>query len=173
MRKYLSLFLTLLIVSASVPTFAMSVEESEAAGLRDMRAQAENTDAPKWNEYVPAKYQNPRTDFSKGKSIAELSAGIVLTDLLITAPIGIPMICHSTTKLKNVGWAQRKAKFFEGLEEAEKITDDNERQLYYDKLLQNCKMTEKKHQAQLQRNANKENNAKVKEVKELEKEQKK
>ena len=83
------------------------------------------------------------------------------------------MICHSTTKLKNVGWAQRKAKFFDGLEEAEKITDDNERQLYYDKLLQNCKMTEKKHQEQLRRNANKKNNEKVKEVRELEKEQKK
>ena len=78
MRKYLSLLLALLVVSSTVPTFAMSVAESEAAGLRDMRVQAENTDAPKWNEYVPEKYQNPRTDFSKGKSIAELSAGILL-----------------------------------------------------------------------------------------------
>ena len=152
MRRFLSILLTILIFSTNISAFAMSVEESEAAGLRDMRIQPiEPTDAPKWVEYVPTKYHNPRTDFKKGTAIAELATGILLTDLLLTAPIGIPMICHSSTKLKNIGWADKKNKYFEGLEEAKNIKDANERQAHYDKLLKQCKMTEKKHKKQLKR----------------------
>ena len=69
--------------------------------------------------------------------------GIVLTDLLITAPIGIPMICHSTTKLKNIGWKERKTKYFDGLEEAKNIPAE-EQEEYYTNLLKKCKM-KKKH----------------------------
>lgn len=152
MKKFLSILLTLLIVSANAPVLAMSVEESEAAGLRDMRVQpAVPADAPKWIEYVPTKYHNPRTDFKKGTAIAELVGGIVLTDLLFTAPIGIPMICHSTTKLKNIGWADKKDKFFEGLEEANNLTNPEERAAHYDKLRKKCKMTDKKREKQLKR----------------------
>lgn len=152
MRRLLSIILATLIFSINVPAFAMSVEESEAEGLRDMRVQpAEPADAPKWVEYVPTKYHNPRTDFKRGTAIAELASGIVLTDLLLTAPIGIPMICHSTTKLKNIGWADKKNKYFEGIEEAKNIQSPNERQEYYDKLLKKCKMTETKHEKQLKR----------------------
>ncbi len=152
MRKLLPILLAILLFSVNAPAFAMSVEESEAEGLRDMRIQPmEPTDAPKWVEYVPTKYHNPRTDFKKGTAIAELASGIVLTDLLLTAPIGIPMICHSTTKLKNIGWADKKNKYFEGLEEAKNINNSNERQDHYDKLLKKSKMTEKKHKQQLKR----------------------
>lgn len=152
MRKLFPILLAILVFSVNVPAFAMSVEESEAEGLRDMRVQPmEPADAPKWVEYVPTKYHNPRTDFKKGTAIAELASGIVLTDLLLTAPIGIPMICHSTTKLKNIGWADKKNKYFEGLEEAKNINNSNERQEHYDKLLKKCKMTEKKHKKQLKR----------------------
>ena len=152
MRKLLTILLAILIFSVNAPAFAMSVEESEAEGLRDMRVQPiEPADAPKWVEYVPTKYHNTRTDFKKGTAIAELASGIVLTDLLLTAPIGIPMICHSTTKLKNIGWADKKNKYFEGLEEAKNINNFNERQEHYDKLLKKCKMTEKKHKKQLKR----------------------
>lgn len=144
MRKLFPVLLAILLFSVNAPAFAMSVEESEAEGLRDMRVQPmEPADAPKWVEYVPTKYHNPRTDFKKGTAIAELASGIVLTDLLLTAPIGIPMICHSTTKLKNIGWADKKNKYFEGLEEAKNINNSNERQDHYDKLLKKCKMTEK------------------------------
>lgn len=144
MRKLLPILLAILLFSVNATAFAMSVEESEAEGLRDMRVQTiEPADAPKWVEYVPTKYHNPRTDFKKGTAIAELASGIVLTDLLLTAPIGIPMICHSTTKLKNIGWADKKNKYFEGLEEAKNINNSNERQDHYDKLLKKCKMTEK------------------------------
>lgn len=152
MKKFLSILLGMFILSANVSVLAMSVEESEAAGLRDMRVQpAEPTDAPKWIEYVPTKYHNPRTDFKKGTAIAELAGGILLTDLLITAPIGIPMICHSATKLKNIGWADKKDKFFVGLEEANNIKNAEERAEYYDKLRKKCKMTDKKHKKQLKR----------------------
>ncbi len=106
---------------------------------------------PVWEEYVPYKYQNPRAFPKRGKHIAELSAGIFLTDLLITAPIGIPMICHATTKLKNQGWYERKQKFEKGLIEAEKISNPKEREEYYKKLLKECKLTEEKRQEQLRR----------------------
>lgn len=107
--------------------------------------------APVWEEYVPEKYQNPRQFPSKGKNIAELSVGIVLTDLLITAPVGIPMICHSTTKMKNQSWHEKKLVFESGLKEAESITNPEEKQEYYDNLLKKCKMTEKRHQKQLKK----------------------
>lgn len=54
------------------------------------------------------------------------------------------MICHSTTKLKNIGWADKKNKYFEGLEEAKNINNSNERQDHYDKLLKKCKNDRKK-----------------------------
>ena len=85
--------------------------------------------------------------------MTELSIGIILTDLILTSPIGIPMICHSTTKLKNIGWADKKAKFFDGLEEANNISSAEERAEYYKKLRAKCKMTDKKHAKQLKRMA--------------------
>ena len=63
------------------------------------------------------------------------------------------MICHSTTKLKNIGWADKKAKFFDGLEEANKITDDAQRAEFYNQLRVKCKLTDKKHAKQLKRMA--------------------
>ena len=61
-----------------------------------------HTDAPVWAEYVAPKYRNPRLDFSKKASITELAVGIVLTELIITSPIGIPMTVHGTTKVKMI-----------------------------------------------------------------------
>lgn len=154
MKKQITCLLALLVVSMNVPVFALSNADAENAGLVDSRVQPEQpADAPKWIEYVPDKYQNPRTDFKKGPAIAELSVGIILTDLLLTAPIGVPMICHSTTKLKNIGWADKKEKFFNGLEEANKITNDAERAEYYKQLRSKCKLTDKKHAKQLKRMA--------------------
>ena len=154
MKKTILSILTLSIIVSNVPVFAMSNTEAENAGVVDSRVQPEQpADAPKWVEYVPEKYQNPRTDFKKGTAIAELTTGIILTDLLLTSPIGIPMICHSTTKLKNIGWADKKEKFFSGLEEANKITNNEERAEYYKKLRAKCKMTDKKHVKQLKRMA--------------------
>ena len=102
-------------------------------------SQQTGVQAPKWEDYVPEKYQNPR-QFRKGKSIAELSVGILLTELIITSPIGIPMIVHSTTKLKNQGYYEKKIKFEEGLENGAKIENPKEQQLYYSNLLKECKM---------------------------------
>ena len=102
--------------------------------------------APKWEDYIPEKYQNPRQDFSKGSSIAELSVGVVLTELIVTAPIGVPLICHSTTKLKHIYTAKKKVKFEEGLRHAQTIQDPAEREEYYKQLLKKCNMTEAKRQ---------------------------
>lgn len=108
---------------------------------------------PKWEDWVPEKYQNPRTDFSKGSSIAELSVGIFLTDLLITAPIGIPMICHGTTKIKNVSYSEKKEKFEKGLAFAQTIESQEERQQYYDKLPLKSGLNQSKHNKILKKRA--------------------
>ena len=108
---------------------------------------------PKWEDWVPEKYQNPRTDFSRGSSIAELSVGIFLTDLLITAPIGIPMICHGTTKIKNVSYSEKKEKFEKGLAFAQTIESQEERQQYYDKLPLKSGLNPSKHNKILKKRA--------------------
>lgn len=132
MKKQISILLAMVIL-ASAP-MAMAITDTTSPS---------DVKAPVWEEYVPKKYQNPRSFPSKGKNIAELSVGIVLTDLLITAPVGIPMVCHATTKMKNQGWYEKKAIFENGLKEAENISDPAEKQAYYDNLLKKCKMTEK------------------------------
>lgn len=136
--KVFNCFLVFCFVFNFLAPFAVALEE-------------EMPKAPVWEEYVPFKYQNPRPFPKRGKHIAELSAGIFLTDLLITAPIGIPMICHAVTKLKNQGWYERKQKFEKGLIEAEKISNPKEKEAYYAKLLKECKLTEEKRQEQLKR----------------------
>ena len=132
MKKQISILLAMVIL-ASAP-MAMAITDTTSPS---------DVKAPVWEEYVPKKYQNPRSFPSKGKNIAELSVGIVLTDLLITAPVGIPMVCHASTKMKNQGWYEKKAIFENGLKEAENISDPAEKQAYYDNLLKKCKMTEK------------------------------
>ncbi len=111
--------------------------------------------APKWEDYVPRKYQNPRGDFKRSSAITELSFGILLTDLLFTAPIGIPMICHSTTKLKNISYYEKKQKFFKSMEVAKTIDNPQKRQAYYEKVLKKCKMTEKQKQKLAKKRAKK------------------
>ena len=118
-------------------------------------ADTNEVQAPKWEDYVPEKYQNPR-DFSRGKSIGELVTGIALTELIITSPIGVPMIVHSTTKLKNKGYYDKKLKFDQGLEEAAQISDPQERQAAYNKLLKDCKMSEEMRAKQMKKQAKKE-----------------
>ena len=103
-------------------------------------------DPPVWEEYVPHKYENPRTDFKRGNAIAELTAGVILTDLLITAPIGVPMICHSATKLKNISYSKKKVIFDQGLTKAQSIVSPEERGKYYDEMLKKIKFTEKRRQ---------------------------
>ena len=140
MKKQISILLAM-VIFASAP-MAMAITDTTSPS---------DVKAPVWEEYVPKKYQNPRSFPSKGKNIAELSVGIVLTDLLLTAPIGIPMICHASTKMKNQGWYEKKAIFENGLKEAENISDPAEKQAYYDSLLKKCKMTEKKHKKQMKK----------------------
>ncbi len=96
--------------------------------------------APVWEDYVPKKYQEPREFPNKGKNIAEMTVGVVLTDLIITSPIGIPMICHSATKMKNHTWYNRKIRFEQGLAQAEKIQNPIEKQQFYNNLLKDCGM---------------------------------
>ena len=131
----------------------------------------ETVSPPVWSDYVPEKYENPR-HFTRGKSIAEMSVGIFLTDLIITCPIGIPMIVHSTTKLKNQGYYEKKVKFENGLQEAEKIKDPEEKQKYYDKLIKDCKLSTERRDKKLAKQQKKAEKKKNKEKKKIEKENK-
>ena len=126
-EKIFSIFLLLSVFSFGLPMFAVETTKVEP---------------PKWEDYVPEKYQNPREDFSRGGAIAEMAVGIELTALIITSPIGIPMICHGSTKFKHVSYRGRKAKFEAGLIEAEKIQDPVEKQEFYKNLLKRCKLKE-------------------------------
>ncbi len=132
MKKFLNLSISLMLLCTNLCVYAEDTALQNAT-------QKEEVVAPIWNDYVPKKYENPR-NFSRGKSIAELSSGIFLTTLIITAPIGIPMVVHSTTKLKNKGYYDRKIKFENGLLEAEKITNPAEKEMYYQKLINECRL---------------------------------
>ena len=101
-----------------------------------------------------------------------MSIGILLTDLIITAPIGIPLLCHSVTKLKHISYSDRKEKFEAGLEVAETIENPEIKQKYYKKLLKKCKLSEAKKKKLAKKRAKKEAKAKEKAQKELEKLQK-
>ena len=131
----------------------------------------ETVSPPVWSDYVPEKYENTK-HFTRRKSIAELSVGIFLTDLIITCPIGIPMIVHSTTKLKNQGYYEKKVKFENGLQEAEKIKDPEEKQKYYDKLIKDCKLSTERRDKKLAKQQKKAEKKKNKEKKKIEKENK-
>lgn len=114
-----------------------------------------NNDAPKWEEYVAPKYRNPRTDFSKGGAIAETSIGGVLTSLIITAPIGIPMVIHGTTRIKMVSYANRKRIFDEEIAKAKLIQDDSLRAEAYTKTLKRCHLKESTRQHYARKEAKK------------------
>lgn len=103
-------------------------------------------EAPVWEDYVPEKYQNPRSDFTLGGTIAELSTGIVLVHTLFLAPIGIPLIVHGSTKFKHIAYTKKKANFQKGLIYAETIKDPTQRETYYKHLLRKCDLTEEKKQ---------------------------
>ena len=135
---------------------------------------------PKWEDYVPKKYLSPRYDFRRGSSVVELVSGIVLTDLIFTAPIGIPMIYHSSTKLKNLSYAKKKIIFDEGIRVGSSIKDPQEKYNHYRKLLKKCDFTAEralKVAKQNERDAKKETKRlekqKQKELKQIEKEKKK
>ena len=141
MKKKIAFILVICFMFWCVPVFALSEADSEQ--LRDMRVQpSEPQNAPLWTDYVPSKYENPRTDFNRRSATRELIWGVVLTDLLITAPVGVPMICHGTTKLKNVSYSKKKEKFFNGLEEAKNIPVA-EQEKYYTELLKKCGLKKK------------------------------
>ena len=69
-----------------------------------------------------------------------MAGGFFLTDLIITAPIGIPLIYHSATKIKNISYGERKAQFEQGLKVAETIQDEELKQAYYKTLINEAKI---------------------------------
>ena len=124
MKKVISSVLLLSLVGFCLPALADD-------GARDTRVQQGPYNAPQWNDYVPAEYQNPRTDYSKGGAIAEIAAGTLLV------PFTIPFIVKGSKKLKNISYAKKKEQYFRGLEQAQNMTYEQQ-QAYYPQLLQQC-----------------------------------
>ena len=160
MKKIFATFLLISMFSMGLPIFAVETV---------------NVEEPKWEDYVPDKYLDPRDDFSRGGAISEMIVGIVLTDLIITAPVGIPMIVHSSTKFKNISYSEKKEKFDDGLAVAKLIKDPVGKQEYYNTLLRSCKFTKSKKLKLARKRAKaaaKEARKAEKEAKKLEKAQK-
>jgi len=124
MKKTVAAVLLLSLIGFCAPVLADD-------GVRDNRVQAGPYNAPQWNDYVPAKYQNPRTDYSKGGAITEIVAGTLLI------PFTLPLIFHGSDKLKNISYAQKKEQYFRGLDQAQNMTYEQQ-QAYYPQLLQQC-----------------------------------
>ena len=100
---------------------------------------------PKWEDWVPEKYQNPRTDFSRAAAITETSIGAFLSALVVGIPIGVPLICHGSTKFKHVSYNDKKKRFEKGLAFAQTLDTEAEKQSYYDRLPQKCGLKESSH----------------------------
>lgn len=146
--------------TSSVPPYSDQINDQDfsKSERNDLHSEEENlrndisviktvhNDAPKWEEYVAPKYRYPRTDFRRGSSVAEIVAGAILTDLILTAPIGIPMIIHGTTRVKMVSYANRKNIFDKEMAKADLITDDIERAAAYKKILKKCHLKESTRQ---------------------------
>jgi len=127
MKKTVAAILLLSLVGFFTPALADD-------GARDSRVQTGPYNAPQWNQYVPAKYQNPRTDYSKGGAVAEIVAGTLLV------PFTLPLIFHGSDKLKNISYAKKKEQYFKGLEQAYNMTYEQQ-QAYYPQLLKECGLT--------------------------------
>ena len=169
MKKFLACLLIAGIFSLNSCALALKTQEEEIS-IPEESAQTEpltvHDDAPVWAEYVAPKYRNPRSDFKKGSSIAELSIGILLTELIITSPIGIPLTIHGTTKVKMVSYNNRKKIFDEEIPKAQLIEDDNERAAEYKRILKRCHLKEstKKHYAKKAAKAKKKAEKKMKKL---------
>lgn len=134
MKKKISIFLLIVIFISTPISFA---KEATKENTNDI-------EAPKWEDYVHEKYFNPRTDFKRKTAYFEMASGFFLTDLIFTAPIGIPLIYHSATKIKNISYGERKAQFEQGLKVAETIDDKELKKAYYKTLIKDCKLSERK-----------------------------
>ena len=145
MKKLLILLLVFGILNANFTVIASENLQKNPAIERQQTGIIYD-DAPKWEEYVAPKYRNPRTDFSRAASITELAIGGLLTSLILTAPIGIPMVIHGTTKVKMVSYANRKRILDEEIAKAKLIEDQEERAEAYKKILKRCNLKESTRQ---------------------------
>ncbi len=155
MKKLLALLLSIGMFSINSGALAIdAINEEQLVPQQEETPQiVVHNDAPVWAEYVAPKYRNPRGDFKKGSAITELVFGIVLTDLIITAPIGIPLLAHGTTRVKMVSYNNRKNIFDEEIAKAKLIQDDKERAAAYQKILKQCHLKESTRQHYIRKEA--------------------
>ena len=172
MKKIIAALLMFGIISLNTGVYAKTKKKTQPVQPVEVSEPLKgeiHEDAPVWAEYVAPKYREPRSDFSKGASISELTVGIILTELILTSPIGIPMVIHGTTKVKMVSYNNRKNIFDEEIKKAQTIEDDTLRQQEYQRILKRCHLKEstRKHYAK------KEAKAKLKAEKKAKKQEKK
>ncbi len=131
-------------ITTGIVLLSMILGQFSLAKNTEINATTDETIPPKWEDYVHEKYFNPRSDFKRKTAYLEMASGFILTDLIITAPIGIPLIYHSATKIKNISYGERKAQFEQGLKVAETIQDTELKKAYYKTLIKDCKLSERK-----------------------------
>ena len=132
MKKNLILLLAISIFSLNNVVFATEALTSDVV----------HDDAPKWEEYVAPKYRNPHATCEKDPAVKQLVWGVVLTELIITCPIGIPMTISGTKKVKMLSYENRKKIFDEEISKAQLIQDDAQRKAEYKRILSKCHLKE-------------------------------
>ena len=116
MKKTIAALLLLGFISAIPSAYAEMYDSRTQEGYP--------ANAPRWADYVPPKYQNPRTDYSKGGAVTEIIVGC------LAIPFTIPLITHGSKKLKNISYAEKKRIFFNGLEQSKTMTPAQQQQFY-------------------------------------------
>ncbi len=139
MKELITFFILAVFLSVNM---SVAAEDTLLNEIQENTSAVVHNDAPVWADYVAPKYRNPRQDFSRGGAITEVAVGGVLTGLILTAPIGVPMIIHGSTKIKMVSYSNRKQIFDKKIAEAQLIEDDAERQAAYDAILKKCNLKE-------------------------------
>ena len=131
------------------------------------------TEPPKWEDYLPEKYHNPRGDFKRKTAYTEMALGFILTDFIITAPIGVPLIVHSGSKIKHLSNYEKKKKFEKGLVYADSIKDPELKKEYYQTLVKDCKLSERKKRSLAKKKEKEKIKKQKQELKMMQKEQEK
>lgn len=144
MKKIILSIITLSFLTSNLSALALNEITTENTKETSEQSKFIANDAPQWEDYVPAKYLNKQPTCTRGGAIAELSTGILLTDLLITAPIGIPLIVHGKKRLNIVNYSDKKPKFEQDIAEARLIQNDEQRKAQYEAIIKKYKLKKQK-----------------------------
>ena len=88
-------------------------------------ALAINENEPKWEEFAPTKYVNPKDKSDSGFEV-EMAIGGLLTSTIVLAPIGAPLMIHAENRRKHAYWSERKRAFNNAVNTCKLLQNTNE-----------------------------------------------